>query len=470
MKKVSLFFMPMFSLILSSIVAATSPAPPSLSKLLIEPCEFGEAYQFSSPSCEIELVNVGDKDIHVLAATGVKPDDRISPPSFIVHARETKKVRTTSSVGADVGFSKHFFALVTDEVGQEKRFAEAKGFVLSLVDNFKPELDFGVVDLLKQLPVLKLDLKSADDENLKILRILDAPPYLQVTISEDRKSIEAKVKNNAPWGLFQKDHVVVEINSSLQRRVSVSVKADFRGNVVPSLNPVPIGYIRNNVENSFSIRLLSNTGRKFTVGKIDVSGFSASASAKSCIPESDGCKDIRVLISPDQPTGQVGGLISIQLPEFGKSLAVYAWGMLLTPGVKIIDLNEEMNRRDKASEDGSGGAAMQPDLGAILKAATKKEPAELPPPIGRGPLVKWAVANEQMLYGYFIFRAKSEDGPYVRLNHEIIRVQPGDSGAGLHQWRDNSAVPGKEYWYYVGYIERSGRRDRLTTPQRAMAK
>jgi hypothetical protein len=461
----------MINLLFSSLLGSAAAEPPVLSKLVIEPCEYGDVYQFSTVSCEVELRNIGKNDIHVVSAAGIRPKDSVAVSNILVPANGVASFRVNASVEDDIGFSKHFFSLVTDEVGQEKRYAEAKGFVSSVVDSYKPEVDFGIVDLSKELPVKELSLTSTDVEGFEIASVVEAPKYLDVSVGKDRKSISVAVKKEAPWGLFEKDRILLAVSSSIQTRVAVRVKADFRGEVVPSLNPVPIGQVRNDVTNEFVVKLTSDSNKPFAVGKVEISGFSASTRIIPCEPSSDGCKEIRVRIPPSQPTGQVGGLISVELPDFGRSLSIYAWGMLLAPDVKIVDLYEEMNKRKLNSVDGKkDGSDDQVDIGSLLKSSVVPAPAELVPPPGKGPLVKWSVANEEMLYAYSVFRAKAEDGPYVRVNKSLIRVLPGSARAGRYQWRDTNASSGTTYWYYVGYVDRSGKKAKLTAPQKVVVK
>ncbi len=461
--------MPIVSLVLSSILGAASASPAMPSKLAIEPCEYGEVHQFGVASCSVGLRNLGDVDIHVTSITGARANDSSSVSQIVVPANGRTTVRVSVSVEDDIGFSKHFFNLTTDEAGQEKRYAEARGFVVSVIDNFKPEIDFGVVDLSNDLPTRSVELVSTDLANLEIENIVEVPPYLDVSLSRNKRGIEAKVKKSAPWGLFEKDRIILKLKSSIQPRVSIAVKADFRGTIVPSLNPIPMGYIRTNAQNEFIVKLTSQRKTDFNVGKVSLSGFVGVTRVSPCTPVSEGCKEVRLLVSNDQPTGQIGGLVSIQLPDFDRTLSVYAWGMLLDPDVQVVDLYEEMDKRNIDSK-GDSKSETSADIGTILKGAVKPEPAELTPPPGRGPLVKWAVANEQMLYGYSVYRSEAEDGPYLRINKEMIKVEIGDASSGLHQWRDTTAVPRNVYWYYVGYVERSGKKVRLTSPQRATSK
>ena len=107
-------------------------------------------------------------------------------------------------------------------------------------------------------------------------------------------------------------------------------------------------------------------------------------------------------------------------------------------------------------------------IGDALRAAVTQEPATPP---GNGPLLRWSVANEKPIYGYLIYRADREDGPYVRINESIVRAERAATGTvGKYAWRDNSAESGKTYWYSIGTIRNDGAREDLTSKQKVVAK
>ncbi|MDE1960563.1 MAG: hypothetical protein KGH80_03110, partial [Xanthomonadaceae bacterium] len=112
------------------------------------------------------------------------------------------------------------------------------------------------------------------------------------------------------------------------------------------------------------------------------------------------------------------------------------------------------------------------DLKSALQKSTEAAP---PPPVdppGHGPLLKWQVSNENNLYGYLIYRGDGENGPFLRVNRDIVRVgeDKGDGVTSTYAWRDDSATAGKTYWYYIGMLYRDGSKQQLSGPQKVMAK
>ncbi|MCR6701350.1 MAG: hypothetical protein NVV68_09455 [Dokdonella sp.] len=109
------------------------------------------------------------------------------------------------------------------------------------------------------------------------------------------------------------------------------------------------------------------------------------------------------------------------------------------------------------------------DIREVLKAKVRE--IQGPPPAGRGPLLKWSVANEEAVYGYVILRGDSESGPFERVSKDTIPAGTFEEGyANAYQWRDTSAVVGQTYWYSIGLINKDGTKDSLTGPQRVVAK
>ena len=92
------------------------------------------------------------------------------------------------------------------------------------------------------------------------------------------------------------------------------------------------------------------------------------------------------------------------------------------------------------------------------------------PPPGTGPLLKWTVANGASIHGFQVFRSGNDNGPFVLLNPKSIPSTAQTQDSVSYQWRDNSAVSGKTYWYYIGIVYNDGHKQQLTGPQKVVAK
>jgi len=184
-------------------------------------------------------------------------------------------------------------------------------------------------------------------------------------------------------------------------------------------------------------------------------------------------KLVRLHIANDQQTGSVGGIVTVDLPDYQRKLPIYVWGMLVGAKTEVKDFDKEMQRAAELQAKSGAGAESRvaPESRVDLKQAIKQgvAKAELAPPPGNGPLLKWSVAHEELVYGYAIYRSDSEAGPFVRINKDTIRPLPADSG-GAYQWRDTTAESGKTYWYYIGVLDNMGAKQQLSGPQKVVAK
>lgn len=84
--------------------------------------------------------------------------------------------------------------------------------------------------------------------------------------------------------------------------------------------------------------------------------------------------------------------------------------------------------------------------------------------------LRWATASEVDNFGFDVYRADSEDGPFTRLTARPIE------GAGTadvptdYAYVDETIIRGRDYFYYVESIAMDGQRSRFTPIIRAPAK
>jgi hypothetical protein len=82
----------------------------------------------------------------------------------------------------------------------------------------------------------------------------------------------------------------------------------------------------------------------------------------------------------------------------------------------------------------------------------------------------WTTASEEENFGYDVFRAESEQGPFVKLTKEPMLGNGTTSETHKYQYVDDSIDPCKEYWYYVESISSDGTREKFTPVFHAPAK
>jgi len=452
---------------LFSMLAAAGDPPNA--RLGILPCDAGEHYQFEVVDCPIELRNAGDKPIHVSQAKARFPWDSIDtgatvPPKGVAYLNAKVDLRNSE------GRTTRAFRFTTDEPNHASRGSEVRAFAMSVLDQAKPTLDFGAVKLDETLPERSITLSSREVKDFRVTAIESKPEWLDATIGKDGRTITARLKANAPWGLIHHDDFVkLKINAPQQPSAWIAIEAQVVGDVISDGNPFQMGVMRTGGKHEFLVRVSSRTGKDFDIGKLDVTRIKGTAKSEACVPAAKGCQLIRVEVADDNPLGKLEGVLNVDLPKLGKVLPIELVGMLLSPETKIHDMNELINQQtQEGSQSRATSAAQSMDLTKALATSVKKEMPVLP---GNGPLLKWSVAHQDVIYGYVIYRADSESGPFLRVNKQTIPVVgEGDDKSGSYQWRDDSAESGKTYWYSIGVINRNGSRQDLTGAQKVTAK
>jgi hypothetical protein len=88
--------------------------------------------------------------------------------------------------------------------------------------------------------------------------------------------------------------------------------------------------------------------------------------------------------------------------------------------------------------------------------------ASLPAEAALKVTLRWKAADGSGNYGYLVYRSKSRQGPYLRINAEIVHT-PQD-GAKEHEYvyEDLQVEPGATYYYYLDTIDTAGVKKRFS--------
>jgi hypothetical protein len=162
--------------------------------------------------------------------------------------------------------------------------------------------------------------------------------------------------------------------------------------------------------------------------------------------------------------------VDVAFPDDGKSMRIAVWGLLIDKDTQIEKLDSaDLAKSAKGGAGATSAAASKVDIkNAIKEVVAAAEEADPP---GKGPLLKWTVANEELIHGYQIFRGPDEAGPFLLLTKDMLaRKSTPTNPNAVYKWRDNSAEAGKTYWYYIGMVYNDGRKQQLTGPQKVVAK
>ena len=443
-------------------------ALPALAQVKIETQDVGEIYQTNIGHSTILFNNVGDKPVKILAVSPEFEKDTVGEFKLPVTVAPKTSVNIPVTVyeGMDVGDRRHTFTLETDLATTPKLRAQVRLFGLSVLDDPKPVLDLGTVNTNSVALEKTVKLTSREVPGFRVSRIIESPDFAIAKILPDAGTISIAVKADASWGTHE-GVVKVALDSAVQPQAWIDVKADVHGDVIPSRNPVDLGIFRTK-EPSFLVQLKSRDGNPVKLGKVSVEGIAAKVETGICAGEAKGCAQIHVKYSDDLQMGRVWGTLLVDLPDFHRQLPIKLFGYYMPEDLKIRSF-------DKANLEKKAASSTEPpplDLKSALQKSTEVAPPPAADPPGHGPLLKWQVSNENNMYGYLIYRGDSENGPFLRVNKDIVHVgaDKGDGITSSYAWRDDSATAGKTYWYYIGMLNRDGTKQQLSGPQEVKAK
>ncbi|HZX91261.1 MAG TPA: hypothetical protein VFE67_11495, partial [Rudaea sp.] len=202
--------------------------------------------------------------------------------------------------------------------------------------------------------------------------------------------------------------------------------------------------------------------------KIELERLQAKTQISPCVPDRNGCQLLTLTISDQQPAGAILGHILIDFPDYHRTMNLGAWGIIVDKDMEIQTVDPEKLVGETGAGAGKSKAAAV-DLHKALKDVVENS-GTAPAPPGVGPLVKWTLANGMTVRGFQIFRGDAEGGPFALLNPNTIRSTAQTQDPVNYQWRDNSAVSGSTYWYYISVVYNDGHKQQLTGPQRVVAK
>lgn len=113
---------------------------------------------------------------------------------------------------------------------------------------------------------------------------------------------------------------------------------------------------------------------------------------------------------------------------------------------------------------GTGLAMALPAVGTAQGASPAPSPASSasPSPAPLVNTVKWSTTSEVENFGYDIYRADKEEGPFVRINPKPVPGAATTDEPSYYKYLDADIDPTKGYFYYVESISLKGVREKFT--------
>lgn len=88
--------------------------------------------------------------------------------------------------------------------------------------------------------------------------------------------------------------------------------------------------------------------------------------------------------------------------------------------------------------------------------------AKVPPAQRVTNTARWTTASEENNFGYDVYRARSEKGPFVKLTKTPILGNGTTLDTHNYEFVDDAIDPCRDYWYYVESIATDGSREKFT--------
>jgi hypothetical protein len=430
--------------------------------------DFGERYQFTDVEHDYQVWNRTSAAITLSTPSASIKDLSIKVDKSVVEPGTSATVHVKFAVQDRLGKSVARIPVDAEEEGKTEHYElMLRGYVESIFDESRPGIDFGVVDT-KSTPVEQsVKLSSFESPDFRIARIIETPDFVSARIGADGRELFVKPTRLNRLG-YNKGSIKVALESSGQREAAIAILMDIHGDVVPDQNPLGFEVQRPGMRHPVRLQLASREGKAFRIGKVQIDEAAhATAEATTCLPKArPDCTAYLVTLKKDHPFGQLSGAISFELPDTSEILTVNLGGIFISDDMKVQSLNQPAG--DSGAQTQSRNSQIH-DLGQALKHTMDRDSATAP--AGPGPLLKWQVENEAGIYGYAIYRSEKEDGRVERVNKTLIAADnKGDNTTASHEWRDTSATSGKAYWYFIVTLYTDGRKVRLTSPQKVVAK
>ncbi len=82
--------------------------------------------------------------------------------------------------------------------------------------------------------------------------------------------------------------------------------------------------------------------------------------------------------------------------------------------------------------------------------------------------VEWSTASELNTVGFNLYRGENKDGPFTRINPEVIPASPDPLVGGSYVFTDTGIALGRTYYYQLEEVETGGTTSIIgTTEERA---
>jgi hypothetical protein len=432
-----------------------APAPPGL-ELPEATATFGEVYAGAVVTHRFPFRNRGPKAVRITELRPLSARTRAAAHPQVVPPGGEGYVEVEQPTDGRLGLAGFRVALRADDGGPERKLA-LTGFVQSAYEPEQPALDLATV---APGGSGSLELFSREVDRLEVKEILDAPAFVAVDSSgragaaQEGVVLRLALRPDAPLG-FHSGVLRVRTNVARQPEVAVAWRVGAYEDVVPSESPVDLGLVRAGQRFEKVIRLERRSGGPLEVERVDTGSPAVSTEVLPCPTPSDSCRALKLRGVGPALGAPLGGILNLVV-KGSRPLSLPYAGILVGADTTVKDLgNLEPPKPAKAS-------ALPPVKSISSPGAAADAPA---PVVGRPgehrARLTWQAQQEKDAYGYLVYRSTTREGPFVRLNREIVRVSTGPE-PHVYTYVDEQVQPGHTYYYYLETLERGGIKTRLS--------
>jgi len=319
----------------------------------------GESYQDGVIEHTFTFVNRGERTVHVSGLEASHPPGNAEVEPDIVPPGARGEVRVFQPLSVQLGAVKFRFRVHTDDPEVPARQLVLETFVQSAYDIEWPFVDFGDVDRSRG-KTATFELSSRETDRLRLARVVDAPPGIQVEVadraglSDQQVRLEITLVANQGLGLHT-GTIHLQTDLPHQRDYKVGFRASVFGDVAPSENPVFFGATPLGQSVEKRIRLASRSGSLFEVERVEDSTSRLEVTVADCTEgaERPDCREL-LLTLPAVRQGGFNGKLLVFLAGQAEPLPISHSGLVASPGARIRDLGEiDRDPIVRSSEDES---------------------------------------------------------------------------------------------------------------------
>lgn len=434
-----------------ALQASPSPAPPEAALDVPEPAAgFGEVYAGAVVTHRFAVRNRGPRPLRIVEARATSGGARVTAEPQVLAPGGEGHVDVQQPTAGGTGVAEFRYFVRADD-GAPERELRLTGFVQSAYDPDQPAVDFGTAAPGAEAT---LELFSREVARLEVREIAGAPAFLSAQ-AEGRAgaagegvALRLRLAPDVPLG-FHAGALRVRTNVERQPEVTVGWRAGVYDDLAPSEAPIDIGVVREGQPMVKVVQLVRRSGGLVEMDRIDTGGTALKAELVPCPRASDSCRGLRLSGTAPAAGTPLAGTITL-VPKGSRPVTLPYSGTVVPTDAGPATLRPRAEKRlpipPKAPPPPEVGSASAPLVG---------RPGE------RWARITWKATQEKDTYGYLVYRAERPEGPFRRVNAEIVRVAPGE-GPHSYAFADDQVAPGHTYYYYLESVDRTGKKSRLS--------